>query len=98
MPKNLRHYLLSPVLLLILSSALIAGACRVFSPTVPTLTSADPTGCAWSWTYGEGSPEFEAQLRQEFASAGINATLNTSSYGETGGPNCTYSAMSLDIT
>src|SRR5688572_16236233 len=98
MPKNLRHYLLSPLLLLILSSALIAGACRVFSATAPTPTSASPAGCAWNWAYGEGSPEFEAKLRQEFTSAGINATLSTSSYGETGGSDCSYHAMSLDMT
>src|SRR5690349_5508418 len=98
MPKNLRHDRLSPLFLLILSSVLIAGACRVFSATLPTPTPADPAGCAWNWAYGEGSPEFEAQLRQEFASAGINATLSTSSYGETGGSDCSYHAMSLDMT
>src|SRR5688572_11285186 len=98
MYKNPRRQRFSPLFLLILSSALLAGACRVVSPTpAPTPTPADQ-GCAWNWAYGEGSPEFEAQLRQEFLAAGINATLSTSSYGEIGGNDCSYHAMSLDVT
>jgi hypothetical protein len=42
-------------------------------------------GQPWQQTYGPGSPAFERQVAQVLATAGITATVRTSTFGETEG-------------
>lgn len=72
-------------------------------PSTATLTAdtatATPTyeNCFWNWAYGEGSPEFDAAVVEQLTAEGIQATVTSTSYGETYSCDNSYHAKDLDV-
>lgn len=72
-----------------------------FPPIPDTITPATPTPtaypCPWNWAYRD-TPALDAELKQAFSDAGIDGTAIGSSFGETGGDDCSYHEMDVSIT
>ena len=98
----------SKLIILFFLMSLILAACNPIIPiptftTIPTFTATPkitPTNtaapCAWNWAYGDTS-NLDYRLQEAFANADIAGVVGTSSYGETGGANCSYHEMNLTV-
>lgn len=76
---------------LVITVIVVLGTACALLPT-PT-----EENCYWNWAYGEGSPAFEEMVQQEFETAEIAGTVQTSSYGETYSCDHSYHACCLDV-
>lgn len=81
--------------------AIVVAPTLTFTPIPDTVTPSTPTPtaypCAWNWAYRD-TPELDAELKQEFSDASINGIAIGSSFGETGGNDCSYHEMDVSIT
>jgi len=81
------------------------AACGVFlsasntpNPTPEITYTPTYENCFWNWAYGEGSPEFEVAVLDQFKNQGFPGTLKSSSYGEVYSCDQSYHAKDLDVT
>ncbi len=81
-----------PLLLLIKITILLT-----ISFLVACGNSATNRSCAWTWSTGSGSSAVEHKVQQEFTTAAITGTVQTSSYGEINSCDGSYHAMGLDM-
>ena len=66
-------------------------------PDAPTQTPT-PINCFWNWAYGEGSESFDRAVEQQLSETGIQAVVNSTSYGETYSCARTYYPRNLDVS
>jgi|GEM_PF-4425051 len=72
-----------------------AGASPTLELTAYPSGTMTLTPCAWTWAYGVIPFEATLALEQALAAADIAGTVTLRSFGENGGPDCSYHEMSV---
>jgi len=101
--RLLRTVLLSALAFAFLSACSLTNmVAERFKPTfTPMLDPITPTpdqqNCAWTWAYGDGSPEFDAAVSADLEAQGMRGYVVSSSFGENNSCDNSFAMMSLDV-